>query len=210
MKLSILCPCYNEEKTVEKVITELKKLPIEKEIIVVDDGSTDKSFDILNPIRAIKLYSHQKNKGKGAAMKTGIKHATGDIISPFDLDSEYSPIDLIKCMQPIIDGKAEVVYGSRRLNKENTQHSGLSFYIGGIGLTWITNLLYGSRITDEPTCLKLAGKELYDSLDIQGNDFRWETEMTGKILKRGIKIHEVPINYYPRGKKDGKKMRSLI
>lgn len=207
MKLSIIVPVYNEEETVGKVVEELKKLNIDKEIIVVDDGSTDNTALIVTKIQGIRRLCHETNLGKGAAVRTGAEHATGDLICPFDADLEYDPNDLIKCMQPILDGKAEVVYGSRRLMKSNKQHSGFSFYLGGVGLTFITNVLFGSNLTDEPTCLKMATREVYNSLNLEGNGFEWEPEMTAKILKRRIPMCEVPIHYYPRSKKEGKKIK---
>ena len=204
MKLSIICPCYNEENTCKKVVEDLLELPFDKEIIVVDDGSFDKSNEILSKIEGIKLIT-KKNGGKGSAMKEGLKHVTGDVVVPFDLDGEYNVNDLEPGL--ILSKEADVVYGSRRLCKTNKQFSGLSFYIGGIGLTIITNLLYQSKITDEPTCIKIATKEVYDSLNLQDDGFGWEPEMTAKILKRGIKIVEYPIHYYPREVKEGKKIK---
>ena len=138
MKLSILIPVYNEEKTIQKIINIVKKVnigKIKKEIVVVDDGSSDNTLNVLKKIKGIKLVGHKKNSGKGAATRTAIKHATGDIIIIQDADLEYDPNEYGKLIKPILDKKTKVVYGSRRLNKKNKQYSGLSFYIGGVGLT---------------------------------------------------------------------------
>lgn len=205
MKLSIICPCYNEEATCKKVVEDLLALKLDKEIIVVDDGSFDKSNEILSKIEGIKLIT-KANGGKGSAIKFGIKEATGDVIVPFDLDGEYDVNDLEVCLKPILEG-AEVVYGSRRLCKTNKPYSGISYFIGGIGLNIITNILYGSHVTDEPTCLKMGKADLYKSLNITSDGFEWEPEMTAKIIKRKIDIKEVPIHYYPRTKKQGKKIK---
>jgi len=209
MKISIICPCYNEEPTAKNTVLDLieKTKSINKEIIVVDDGSSDNSYNTLKNISNIILLKHPINKGKGAAFKTGVKYSKGEIIIPFDLDGEYDAMDIIKCCQPILDGKAEVVYGSRRLEKSNKQYSGLSYYIGGTGLTIITNLLYGSNISDEPNCLKVCKKKLFEELKIECDRFDWEPELTAKILKKGIKIFDVPVKYFPRDKEAGKKIK---
>lgn len=210
MKLSILIPVYNEEKTVKKVIDLVKKVnlgKVKKEIIVVDDKSTDKTLKVLEQIKDIKLIKHARNKGKGAAIKTAIQNASGDIIIIQDADLEYDPNDYNKLIKPIIDKKALVVYGSRRLNKKNKQYSGLSFFLGGVLLTWAFNILFLQRITDEPTCYKTFKADIIKKIDFKGQRFEWEPEVTAKIAKKGIKIHEVPINYYPRSAKEGKKIK---
>lgn len=210
MKLSILIPVFNEEKTVKEVLETVRKADIgdiEKEIVVVDDGSNDKTLDVLKQIHWIKLIPHKKNQGKGAAIRTAIKHATGDIIIIQDADLEYDPNEYGSLIKPIIEGKAKVVYGSRRLNKKNKKHSGLSFYIGGIGLTIITNILYPSqKITDEPTCYKVFKAEVLKDMKLECMRFEFCPEVTAKVIKQGIKIHEVPISYFPRSLKQGKKI----
>ncbi len=210
MKLSILIPVYNEEKSIKKIIDLVKKVDIgkvNKEIVVVDDGSTDKTLEVLKKIKNIKLIGYNKNIGKGEAIRTAIKHATGDIIIIQDADLEYDPNDYKALIKPIIEGKAKVVYGSRRLKKENKKHSGFSFYLGGISLTFIANLLYPNlHITDEPTCYKVFKADILKNLNLKCKRFEFCPEVTAKIARKGIKIHEVPISYYPRTAKEGKKI----
>lgn len=215
MKLSILMPAYNEEATIAKIISlidkvDLKKIDVEKELIIVDDGSKDRTVEIVKRLQKrykyIKFFQHKRNKGKGGAIKTAIKHATGQIMIVQDADLEYDPRDYIKCIRPILKGKAKVVYGSRRLDKRNKQYSGLSYYIGGIGITLIFNILFFTRLTDEPTCYKTFRSDVIKKMKIKGNKFDWEPEVTAKIVKRGIKIHEVPIRYHPRSVEEGKKI----
>ena len=210
MKLSILIPVYNEEKTIKKIIDIIRKVDIgdvKKEIVVVDDGSKDNTLSVLKTIKGIKLIGHKKNSGKGAAIRTAIKHATGDIIIIQDADLEYDPNEYGILIKPIIEKKAKVVYGSRRLKKSNRKHSGLSFYIGGVSLTLLTNILYPSaHITDEPTCYKVFRADILKNMKLRCMRFEFCPEVTAKVIKRGIKIKEVPISYYPRSVEEGKKI----
>lgn len=210
-KLSILMPVYNEEKLVESVIDMVKKTDIgkiQKEIVVVDDCSTDNTLAVLKSIKNIKLITHTKNVGKGGAIRTAIKHATGDIVIIQDADLEYDPNEYASLLQPILDGKTRVVYGSRQLKKGNKKYSALSFYIGGLTLTFLTNLLYpGARITDEPTCYKVFCSDVIKNIPLRCRRFEFCPEVTSKVLKRGYKIHEVPISYYPRSIEQGKKIK---
>jgi glycosyltransferase involved in cell wall biosynthesis len=211
-KLSIIIPAYNEKKTIRRILSLVEKAPLPKdvsrEIIIVDDGSSDGTREILSKLsKRYKVIFHKKNKGKGGAVKTGFKAATGDMIIIQDADLEYDPRDYVACIKPIIEGKAQVVYGSRRLRKANKQFSGLSFYLGGVALSWLTTMLYFNHITDEPTCYKTFRADVIKKLRIKGDKFEWEPEVTAKMLKQGIKIHEVPIRYYPRDVKQGKKIR---
>lgn len=215
MKLSIIMPAYNEEDTITEIIELVEKVRlikgVKKELIIVDDCSTDSTFDEIMKIKKrykdIKVVKHNKNKGKGAAIRSGIKFSTGDIAIIQDADLEYNPDDYNILIKPIIEGKAKVVYGSRRLNKSNKQYSGISFFIGGIGITWLFNVLYFTRITDEPTCYKTFRADIIKNISIRNNGFDWEPEVTAKIAKKGIKIHEVAIRYHPRSKKEGKKIK---
>ena len=211
MKLSILIPVYNEEKSAKELINIVKKTKlnnnIKKEIVVVDDGSSDNTLKVLKTIKGIKLVGHKKNSGKGAAIRTAIKHATGDIIIIQDADLEYDPKDYNKLIKPIIDKKYKVVYGSRRLNKNNKKHSGLAFYLGGNLMTLVTNILYPSaRLTDEATCYKVFDAKVLKSIKLKCKRFEFCPEVTAKVIKKGIKIHEIPISYYPRSIEEGKKI----
>jgi dolichol-phosphate mannosyltransferase len=210
-KLSIIIPSYNEESTVEELMQKVfaVKLSIPKEIIVVDD-SNDGTRAIMkkyHKAKKIKLILNDRPRGKGYAVKRGLEKATGDIVIIQDADLEYEPEDYHNVLKPFYKG-AQVVYGSRRRMKSNKQYAGLSFLIGGVGLTLVTNIIYPRlRITDEPTCYKTFRTDLMRSLNIQGNGFEWEPEITAKIARRRIKIHEVPIHYYPRKKADGAKIK---
>lgn len=207
MKLSIIIPVYNEENAVKQIINKVKEtsLSIDKEIIVVDDGSTDKTAESLRKIGGVVLLKHNKNKGKGAAIITGLSNVTGDIVLIQDADLEYDPKDYNALIEPFLRNNAEVVYGSRTLGKNEKGH--WSFHLGGWGLTVFANLLYGLNITDEATCYKVFKTDLLRSLNLESKGFEFCPEVTAKIGKRKIKIYEVPISYYPRSKKEGKKIK---
>jgi len=210
MKLSIIIPVYNEERTIDRLISIIKGVDlkeVKKEIVVIDDGSKDKTVEKLKKIEGIKLILHKKNSGKGAAIRTGIKHVTGGIVIIQDADLEYNPNEYYKLIKPIIEGKTKVVYGSRRLNKKNKKHSGVSFYFGGLVLTALANILYGIRITDEPTCYKVFRTDILKGISLKCNRFEFCPEVTAKIAKKGLNIYEVPISYVPRSTKQGKKIR---
>jgi len=209
--ISIIVPVYNEEKTVEKIIEELKnvELPVKKEIIVIDDNSSDNSFSILNKIKGIILLRHGRNVGKGAAIKTGLNVANGDIIMVQDADLEYDPNDIFNLIAPIIEKKCQVVYGSRFFKNENNNWKIPSHYIGNKLLSFITNLLYGGQITDMETCYKILSREVIEKikkLGLNAEGFEFEPEITAKILKLGYKIIELPISFSPRGFDEGKKI----
>jgi dolichol-phosphate mannosyltransferase len=209
MKLSIIIPVYNEQTTVEKLISLVKNVDIgeiKKEIIVVDDCSNDGTREILKEIKGIVLLLKKENGGKGSALKVGIAKSTGDIIIVQDADLEYSPNEYSSLLNPIVNKKTKIVYGSRLLKKENHQGKFL-FYAGGKIVTFFTNLLYGSKLTDEPTCYKVFHKDLKPILlNAKGMHFEWEPEVTAKLIRKGYTIHEVPISYNPRTEKDGKKI----
>jgi dolichol-phosphate mannosyltransferase len=209
MKLSVIIPVYNEQPTVEKLISRVKAADIgdvEKEIIVIDDLSSDGTQEILKKIKGIELIFREKNGGKGSALKTGIAKSTGDIIIVQDADLEYSPEEYAELIKPIVEKKTKVVYGSRLLKKENHQGKFL-FYLGGRTVTWFTNLLFRSKLTDEPTCYKVFHKDLKPILiSAEGNHFEWEPEVTAKLIRKGHKIHEVPISYDARTEEEGKKI----
>ena len=208
MVLSIIIPAYNEAKTIGRVLSLIQqlKLDFDWEVIVVDDGSIDLTEEVVKNSGCPVIYSrHEANLGKGSAIRTGIEKAKGDFILIQDADCEYSPGDYPKLLGPLLSKDAEVVYGSRILKKDNGRSS-YSFYWGGRLLSWWANLLYGSRITDEATCYKVFKSSLLKSLKLDCRGFEFCPEVTAKLLKRGIKITEVPISYSPRTVAEGKKI----
>lgn len=211
-KLSVIIPVFNEEKTLMNILDRVLKVPlkkIQKEIIIVDDCSVDKTKDILNKIKnnKIKIFFHQKNQGKGAAIRTGLKNSTGDIILIQDADLEYSPEEYPKLIQPILDKKTKVVYGSRLIDiKKHKKNMYWLHYLGNWFLTSITNILYNSRITDMETCYKVFTKDVIKKIKLRARRFDFEPEITSKILKKRYKIYEVPIEFNARRFDEGKKI----
>lgn len=211
-KLSIIIPCYNEGKTMNKVLKKVKeaKLPQdwEREIIIVDDGSEDNTKKILRELKDgdIKLIFKEKNEGKGAALKKGFEVVSGDYILIQDADLEYNPNDYIKLFQPIIKGKSDIVFGLRTLKRNDVPFSRLHFY-GGLFICKIFNLLFGTKLADITTCYKLFPRNLISKLIyLPSNDFVFDAvELTYCLIMNG-KIVEVPIDYRPRSRKEGKKI----
>ena len=212
-KLSIVVPVYNEEKTIGKMLNKIYSVDFGKiklEVVVVNDGSKDNSLNVLKELEKtypIKLVSYNKNRGKSCALREGFKHITGDVVTIQDGDLEYEPKDFVKMLNKMLENDVKVVYGSRRLNKENVQYSGLSFYAGGLVLTYMANILYGGNITDEPTCYKMFESKLLKGIKLESKRFEFCPEVTAKVLRSGIKIHEVPIFYHPRNASQGKKIK---
>jgi len=216
MKLSIIIPVYNECNTIGKLLSIVESVKIkyaEKEIIIVDDFSTDGTREKLLKlkIKKIKLLFHDKNRGKGAAIKTGLGQATGEIIIFQDADLEYDPNDYGKLIQPIVDGRADAVYGSRFLGKDRTFNRNykkfLPFnYYGNKLLTLATNILYNSRLTDMDTCYTVFRSDVIKSLKLKSDGFEITPEITAKAFKKKIRIQEVPVNYSPRSHLAGKKL----
>jgi len=215
-KVSIIIPTYNEEKTITDVINRILKVPltnIKKEVIIVDDFSTDKTRDTLNKIKNknIKIFYHKTNMGKGSAIRTALKNATGDIILVQDADLEYNPEEYPKLIKPILNKKTKVVYGSRFLSKGGKLKEKNPFvyyihFLGNWGLTQITNLLFKSKLTDMETCYKVFTKDVIKNIKLRAKRFDFEPEITAKILKKHHKIYEVPISYKSRDIKEGKKI----
>jgi glycosyltransferase involved in cell wall biosynthesis len=206
--LSVIIPVYNEESTVVEVIEKVSRieLPLEKEIIVVDDGSSDGTGKLLagREKQITKLYSSPVNIGKGAAVRIGLSFAKGDIILLQDADLETNPDEYLQLLQPILDGKTSVVYGSRFL-RPNTRVPFLR-RVANWGLTAGTNILYGSRLTDMETAYKVFRREVAEQLRLRANEFDIEPELTARICQAGYKILEVPISYSPRTRSEGKKI----
>jgi glycosyltransferase involved in cell wall biosynthesis len=214
MKLSIIIPVFNEVATIEQLLDRVENadLGIAKEIIIIDDYSSDGTREILKKYEdKYRVIYHEKNSGKGRAIRTGLGRASGDWVVIQDADLEYEPADLKKLLEKMKEPGVAAVYGSRRLhhNYFKERHSGHIYSAGGIFLTWLANLLYGIKITDEPTCYKMVETELLRELDLQCERFEFCPEVTAKIAKKGITIQEVPINYYPRHKKEGKKIKFI-
>ena len=206
-KLSIVIPCYNEKNNILGIVRKVNEVPgFEKEIIIVDDFSTDGTRDILEkevkPLVSKILY-HEVNKGKGAALRTGFTHATGDVVIIQDADNEYDPMEIPAVVQPIFDGKYPVVYGSRFL--EGKREGYLANRLANALLTFLSNLFTGQKLTDMETCYKAFKREVIQGIDIVENRFGFEPEITAKV-SRNIKIHEVPISYNPRTTEEGKKI----
>ncbi len=195
MKLSVLIPVFNEENDVQELLNCVLAVPVEKEVIVVDDCSSDNTWGVLNTVKnaGVRIYRHQVNQGKGTAICTALAHATGDLVIIQDADLEYDPNDYPTLLEPVLNGKAQVVYGVRDLESQK-----LLLRLGNKFLTFCTNVLYGSRISDMETCYKLMPREVMLSLDLQATRFQIEPEITAKLLRRGYHIHEVPIWYRPR------------
>ena len=217
-KISIIVPVYNEEKTVRQLLNKVisVKIPLKKEIICIDDGSTDNSANIIKEVitnnkNSDIKYIFKKNQGKGSAIKKGFEIATGDIILIQDADLEYNPNEYLLLIKPLMEDKAYVVYGSRFLNLKfklfgkNKTIMPLH-YFGNKFLTFITNLIYNSSITDMETGYKVFKKNIIKNIKINSNKFNFEPEITAKLLKRRIKILEVPVTFNPRSFKNGKKI----
>lgn len=210
LKLSVIIPVYNEDATLETLVQEVLASPYTFEIVMVDDGSSDSSYKVMQSLAAenpdkIKIYRHQKNSGKGAAIRTALGNVSGELVIIQDADLEYSPAEYGNLIKPFGDSRVMVVYGSRNLIKN--PRSANSFYLGGIFLSKLTNLLYGSKITDESTCYKVFRTSLLKELKLETSGFDFCPEVTAKILKRKINIVEIPIKYSPRSKTEGKKIK---
>jgi glycosyltransferase involved in cell wall biosynthesis len=209
MKLSVLIPVYNEKPTLLELIEKVKSVPVEKELVFIDDCSTDGARELLKEIEqkndpAQKVVYHDKNKGKGAAIRTGIQAITGEYMIIQDADLEYDPNDYIKLLEAMEKEHADVVYGSRFLGV--CKNMTFSHYFGNKMLTTIANILYGSKLTDMETCYKLWKSSLIKGISFKANRFNFEPEITAKVLKKKIKIVEVPISYDAREFDQGKKI----
>ncbi len=212
-RLTILLPAYNEVQTIRQILGQVDAADaagLEKELIVVDDGSTDGTRAILESLDGLStpvhVLFHPRNMGKGAALRTGLGHATGDVILIQDADLEYDPREYPELLLPILTGRAAVVYGSRLRGGKPVRDFSLLYLWGNRGLTLAANLLYGSALTDMETCYKVFRADVLRGLRIEASGFEFEPEVTAKVLKRGHKIVEVPISYFGRSKLEGKKL----
>ncbi len=206
VKLSVILPVYNEKKTLGLILDRVRAVPVRKEIILVDDYSTDGTREMLQQmdVTDTRVLYHEKNLGKGAALRTGFQHATGDYVIVQDADLEYDPFEYPKLLQPILQGQADVVYGSRFSGDH--RNMSLLHRWGNQFLTLMTNMLYQTSITDMETCYKLFKRSTIQGIKIECNRFNFEPEITAKILRRKLKIVEVPISYAGRGFSEGKKI----
>ncbi len=208
MKLSVIIPVYNEEATLREIIHRLEAVDVADEILIVDDGSVDGTRDILKDLEAhekVRVIYHERNRGKGAAVVTGMQHAGGDAMLIQDADLEYDPRDIPSLLKPLREGVADVVYGSRFLGAP--RRSAMFWHmVANKLLTLMTNILYDAILTDMETGYKLFRREVVDGMTIHARRFDFEPEFTAKILKRKVRIFEVPITFNPRDYDEGKKI----
>ena len=210
MLLSVIMPCYNEAATLSAILSKVRAVDLEKQIIAVDDHSSDTTYDLLCQEAArdpnMIVVRHPTNRGKGAAVRSGLARATGDIVLIQDADLEYDPDDYYELVRPIAEGRVDVVFGSRFLGR----HTGMYFWnaLGNKGLTFLTNLLFNCWLSDMETCYKVMRTDIMRDLRLKSNDFRLEPEIAAKVLKRGHRVYEVPVSYLGRTYEEGKKMKA--
>ena len=215
-KLSIIIPAYNEAQTLRQLVEKITTVhfPIDYEIILVDDHSQDRTYEIARLLGRqdsagrIKILRNEENRGKGYSILRGLEQAHGDVIVVQDADFEYDPSELPRLLEPLLEGRAKVIYGSRFLAGGVPKGMAFPNYIANRFLTWITNLLYGIRLTDMETCYKIVPKGLMMSLGLSARRFDFEPEITAKLAKKGVKIIELPIRYSGRTASEGKKIKA--
>ncbi len=205
--ISVVIPVFNEKDTISTLLDKVRATPLEKEIIVVDDASTDGTRDVLakEEERGVRVVYHEVNRGKGAALRTGFRHVTGDIVIVQDADLEYNPAEYPRLLEPILDGRADVVYGSRFLGGP---HRVLYFwhYVGNRLLTLLSNMTTNLNLTDMETCYKVFKTEVLERIELKSDRFGFEVEFTAKVAKLRCRIYETPISYSGRSYLEGKKI----
>jgi glycosyltransferase involved in cell wall biosynthesis len=204
--LSVIIPAYNEAETIREIVERVRQVGVEKEIIVVDDGSTDGTTKILESLQSpgVMTAFHERNQGKGAAIRTGIERATGDFVIIQDADLEYDPNEYPNLLGPLLAGRADVVYGSRFLGR--LERMSPVQWLGNRFLTLTTNLLYGTALSDMETCYKVIPTRILKDIKLESRGFEFEPEITAKLLRRGYRILEIPISYVGRSSNEGKKI----
>jgi glycosyltransferase involved in cell wall biosynthesis len=209
MKLSVVMPVYNEKATIRQIIEKVQAVQLEMELIIVDDGSTDGTREILRELEptlgdSARIFYLDQNRGKGFAVRHGIAQASGEVLVVQDADLEYDPEEFHNLLEPYNKGRAAVVYGSRFLGGHRTGYYWTT--MGNKLLTWLTNIIYNTNLTDMETCYKLFSMEVLREINLRCQRFEFEPEVTAKVLKRGIHIYEVPISYVGREYSEGKKI----
>jgi len=207
-KLSVIVPVFDERNTVVEIVRRMRavELPIELEIVLVDDGSTDGTRDVLRQLAdsTVRVVTHERNRGKGTAIRTGLEHVTGDLVLIQDADLEYDPEDWPKLLTPMLRGNAQVVYGSRFTGERRNML--FLHWVGNRFLSLVTNVLYNTTLSDMETCYKLFDRRVLDGITIKSDRFDFEPEITAKVLRKKVRIYEVPISYTGREFEEGKKI----
>jgi glycosyltransferase involved in cell wall biosynthesis len=210
MKLSVVIPVYNEEKTLAEIVRRVQATPFEKEIILVNDCSKDGTRAIMDELAKaqpnVRCFHHEANQGKGGALATGFKQVTGDVVLIQDADLEYDPADYPALLRPILEGKADVVFGSRFLGGAYSRVHLFYHYVGNRFLTLVSNCFTNLNLTDMETCYKVFRRTVADKLDIRSRTFAVEPEITAKVAKMRVRVYEVPISYAGRDYSEGKKI----
>jgi len=208
MKLSVVMPVFNEAGTIHTIVKQVQNVAIEKEIIIVDDCSTDGTRELLKGVREanVRIFYHDKNQGKGAALRTGLSHVTGDVCVIQDADLEYNPEEYHRLLRPILDGRADVVYGSRFLSSDERRVLLFWHSVGNQFLTLLSNMFTNLNLTDMETCYKMFRVEVIKGMKVEQNRFGFEPEFTAKIVKKKWRIYEIGISYRGRDYLEGKKI----